>query len=141
VYLPVLLRRDDGVAHANDWAHGFMRGVKMRRVSWSELLNDEDHSGPMVAILMWPHEHDPDPQMRPAPIAPEMRAGALQTMIAGLTHIFRYFEPDRRALKGIPPRTPARRRHESKAGHNEPCPCGSALKSRHCCLIGTPALH
>jgi uncharacterized protein len=33
VYMPVLLERDDGLAPANNWAHGFMRGVQMRSVS------------------------------------------------------------------------------------------------------------
>ena len=29
VYLPILLEDENGVAQGNDWARGFMRGVKM----------------------------------------------------------------------------------------------------------------
>jgi uncharacterized protein len=31
VYMPVLLEDDEGIAHGNDWARGFMRGVQARR--------------------------------------------------------------------------------------------------------------
>jgi uncharacterized protein len=33
VYLPVLLEGADGVTHGNDWAHGFMCGVQLRKES------------------------------------------------------------------------------------------------------------
>ena len=33
-FLPVLLQDEHGVAHANDWAKGFMRGVAWRGVAW-----------------------------------------------------------------------------------------------------------
>nr|WP_236861879.1 UPF0149 family protein [Burkholderia mayonis] len=91
VYLPVLLEREDGVAPANDWAHGFMRGVQMRSASWDELIHSENHGGPIIALMMLHHERDPDPQMRPPPIPAEKREELLQTMIAGLIHIYRYF--------------------------------------------------
>jgi hypothetical protein len=31
VYVPLLLKDENGVAHGNDWAHGFMRGMHMRQ--------------------------------------------------------------------------------------------------------------
>ncbi|MBR8028567.1 UPF0149 family protein [Burkholderia cenocepacia] len=140
VYLPVLLEREDGVAPANDWANGFMRGVQMRPASWGELIHDEDHGGPMLPIMMLHHEHNPDSQMRPPPIPAEKREELLQTMIAGLTHIYRYFEPHRRALASIPARVPMRR-EEQKIGRNEPCPCGSGRKYKHCCMASSPTFH
>jgi uncharacterized protein len=36
-YVPLLLEGDDGVAHGNDWAHGFMRGTGMRHDGWAKL--------------------------------------------------------------------------------------------------------
>lgn len=141
VYLPVLLEREDGVAPGNDWAHGFMRGVQMRPRSWSPLVNDEDHGGPMVAIMILHYEHDPDPQMRPPPILREKREELLEAMIAGLPHIYRYFEPYRQALARMPAQLP-RLRSGPKIGRNEPCPCGSGRKYKHCCLARSmPTLH
>ncbi|MFT0175161.1 SEC-C metal-binding domain-containing protein, partial [Paraburkholderia mimosarum] len=82
-------------------------------------------------------EHNPDPQMRPPQIPAEKREELLETMIAGLTHIYRYFEPHRRALAHIPARMPMRR-EEPKIGRNEPCPCGSGHKYKHCCMASSP---
>ncbi|MFL9998891.1 UPF0149 family protein [Paraburkholderia sediminicola] len=140
VYLPVLLEGTDGVASGNDWAHGFMRGVQTRPASWSLLINDEDLGGPMLPIMMLHHEHDPAPEMRPPPIPLEKREELLQTVIAGLTHIYRYFEPYRRALADIPVSAPIRR-DGPKIGRNEPCPCGSGRKYKHCCSAHALTLH
>jgi yecA family protein len=35
VHLPLLLKDESGVAHANDWATGFMRGMELRREDWA----------------------------------------------------------------------------------------------------------
>src|SRR5271165_4803862 len=74
IFLPVL-EEHDGIAHGNDWARGFMRGVDMRREAWLELFDDEEHGGPLVPILALRHEHDPDPEMRPYqhPVSSELR--------------------------------------------------------------------
>nr|WP_226382956.1 SEC-C metal-binding domain-containing protein [Burkholderia mayonis] len=33
------------------------------------------------------------------------------------------------------------RREKPKIGRNEPCPCGSGRKYKHCCLISSPTFH
>lgn len=136
VYFPILLEQEDGVAPGNDWAHGFMRGVRMRPGGWNTLIEDDEHGGPMVAIMVLHYEHDPDPEMRPPPIPPEKREELLQAMIAGLTHIYRYFEPYRRAMARVPAQFPMLR-GGLKIGRNELCPCGSGRKYKHCCLVST----
>src|SRR6202158_6136461 len=45
VYVPLLLQDENGVAHGNDWARGFMRGMHMRHDGWAELMDDEEHGG------------------------------------------------------------------------------------------------
>jgi uncharacterized protein len=37
VYLPLLLEDENGVSHANDWANGFLRGMKLRKQHWAEV--------------------------------------------------------------------------------------------------------
>jgi len=64
-FLPLLLDDEDGVAHANDWANGFMRGMEMRRAGWASLMDNEEHAGSLVPILALANEHHPDPEMRP----------------------------------------------------------------------------
>ena len=89
-----------------------------------------------MPIMILDHEHDPDPTMRPPPIPPEKRVEILQLMIAGLTQIYRYFEPFRRAVVQMP-----LRRQGPKVGRNDPCPCGSGRKYKQCCAAGAPRLH
>jgi uncharacterized protein len=41
-YFPLLFEDEDGKCYANDWAHGYMLGVQLRRESWSGLIEDEE---------------------------------------------------------------------------------------------------
>ena len=131
-YLPVLLEDGKGVAHANDWARGFMRGVELRREHWADLINDEEHGGSILPMMMLYHEHDPDPEMRPNPITPEQREDIIRHMAVGLVQIYRYY----RGQRGVSPvgRSSSRpvRREAVKVGRNDPCPCGSGKKYKHC---------
>jgi uncharacterized protein len=52
VYVPFLLEGEQGVAHGNDWARGFMRGMRMRHHGWAELVNDEGHGGWLIPMMM-----------------------------------------------------------------------------------------
>jgi uncharacterized protein len=64
-FLPLLLNDESGVACANDWANGFVRGMEMRRDSWADLMDDEEQGGSLIPILALAHEHHPEPEMRP----------------------------------------------------------------------------
>src|SRR4051812_40853581 len=55
VYLPLLLEDEEGTAHGNDWAQGFLRGMGLRRSDWAELLDDEEHGGALVPIFALAH--------------------------------------------------------------------------------------
>jgi uncharacterized protein len=141
VYLPVLLQDDEGIAHGNDWARGFVRGVQTRPVDWRELIVSEEHGGSLLPMMILAHEHDPDPAKRPPePITPDKREDLLQMMIAGLTRIYHYFEPHRRLLASASRPKPLRREGR-KIRRNEPCPCGSGRKYKHCCARSAPTMH
>jgi uncharacterized protein len=137
VYLPLLLEDDKGLATANDWACGFMRGVELRRDAWADLINSEEHGGSILPMLMLYHEHDPDPELRPNRIAPEQREDIIAHMAAGLLQIYRRYLSQRQS--SIPRRTSPRtvQRDTAKVGRNDPCPCGSGKKYKHC-HGGTP---
>ena len=130
VYVP-LLRDENGVAQANDWAHGFMRGMGMRHDGWAELVDDEEHGGCLIPMMMLFHEHDEDPEMRPQPISPEKREDIIAHMAAGLLQAYRYFRAQRQA--GASARSSEPRRMAPKVGRNDPCPCGSGKKYKKCC--------
>lgn len=129
MHLPIILEDKDGVAHGNDWAQGFMRGVQLRSPSWYELINSEEFGGAILPMMALAHEHDPDPIMRPGEITPEKRKEALALMVRGTAFIYRYFEPQRRS----PVQHKPLRKDEKKIGRNDPCLCGSGRKYKHCC--------
>jgi uncharacterized protein len=141
VYLPLLLEDENGISHANDWASGFMRGMELRKADWSDLLNDEEHGGSLVPIFTLAHEHDPDPAMRPykEPISAELREKLIVGAAAGMNKIYHYFEAKRLHGKGSFGDLTTFRRTMPKIGRNEPCPCGSGKKFKHCC--GMTTLH
>ena len=132
VYMPVLLQDEAGIARGNAWAKGFMRGVQMRPESWRELLYSDELGGSALPMMMLAHEDDPDPAMRPPSIDDQKREDVLLEMIAGLTRIYRHFAQQRRSPGQALLNVPARREGR-KIGRNEPCPCGSGSKYKHCC--------
>jgi uncharacterized protein len=132
VYVPLLLEDENGVAHGNDWARGFVRGMHMRHDGWAELVNDEENDGCLIPMMMLYHEQDEDPKMRPKPIAPEKREGIIAHMAAGLVGAYRYFRTHQEASTGNT-FAPESGRLTSKVGRNDPCPCGSGKKYKKCC--------
>jgi uncharacterized protein len=135
-FMPLLLEDEHGVSHANDWARGFMCGMELRREDWTPLLDDEDHGGSLIPILALAHEHDPDPAMRPykEPISAELREKLIVGAAAGVMAIHQYFEAQRLMPGGD---SLAYRRVAPKVGRNDPCPCGSGKKFKHCCAKTT----
>jgi uncharacterized protein len=132
VYVPLLLEDEDGIAHGNDWALGFMRGMAMRHDSWAELIDDEEHGGCLIPMIVLHHEHDKDPKMRPKPITPEQREDLIVHMAAGLLGTHRYFRTHPKTYAGTTFK-PEPRRTAPKIGRNDPCPCGSGKKYKRCC--------
>jgi uncharacterized protein len=143
VYLPVLLLNEEGVSHGNDWARGFMRGVELHPAGWQELFDSEEEGAAVVPMMILAHENDPDPELRSPAIRAQSREDLLNDMIAGLTRIYRHFEPQRRPVDnaGTAPATAPMRRAEPKIGRNEICPCGSGRKCKHCCGATPNSVH
>jgi len=131
VYVPLVLEDVNGVAHGNDWARGFMRGMHMRHDGWATLVNDEENGGCLIPVMMLCHEHDEDSTMRPKPITPEKREEIIVHMGVGLVGAYRYFR--RREGHGRSAVTPEPGRTTSQVGRNDLCPCGSGKKYKKCC--------
>ena len=139
VYLPVVLENQRGEYGGNDWANGFMTGTHLRHGIWSELINDEEHGGPIVPIMALAYENDPDPKFRPfkEPIDGKKRDDLIIASAAGVMRMHAYFFTQRSAYL---PETGAFIRPRQKVGRNAPCPCGSGKKYKRCCGRD-PTLH
>jgi yecA family protein len=99
-YVPLLLEDENGTAHGNDWARGFMRGMGMRHDGWAELVNDEEHGGCLIPMMMLCHEHDEDPEMRPEPMSPEKHEASSITVYDTILDCLAVF--DSTALPSVP---------------------------------------
>lgn len=132
IYEPVLLEDEAGVAHANDWARAFLRGIAWDRQDWADLLGNEDHGGAVLPIFALAHENDPDPELRHTVVDESKRKDLLAYMVAGLVKAYAWFAPHRRDAMAAyaAPQRPLR--SGPKVGRNEPCPCGSGRKYKHC---------
>ena len=141
VYLPLLLEDENGNTPANDWADGFLRGMEFGKEEWALLLNDEDHGGSLIPIFALANEHNPDPKMRSYkdPISAELRETLIVGAVAGTTKIYRYFKAQRMFDNDPLGDMPTFLRTMPKIGRNDPCPCGSGRKFKHCC--GKTTLH
>jgi uncharacterized protein len=135
IHVPLIFEDEKGELHGNDWAQGFMRGMHMRHDGWAELVNDDEHGGCPVPIMMLFHEHDEDPKMRPKPISPEQREDVIAGMAAGLLRAYKYFREQRQTYAGSASVRHSSESHRStsKVGRNDPCPCGSGKKYKRCC--------
>ena len=141
VYFPLLLEDENGITHGNDWANGLLRGMELRKAKWADLIDDEENGGSLIPIFTLAHEHDPDPAMRPykEPVSAELRENLIVGAAAGMNRIYHYFEAQRLLGKDLLGDMTTFRRTMPKIGSNEPCPCGSGKKFKHCC--GKTTLH
>ena len=141
VYFPLLLEDENGITHGNDWANVLLRGMELRKAKWADLIDDEENGGSLIPIFTLAHEHDPDPAMRPykEPVSAELRETLIVGAAAGMNRIYHYFEAQRLLGKDLLGDMTTFRRTMPKIGRNEPCPCGSGRKFKHCC--GKTTLH
>jgi uncharacterized protein len=132
VYMPVLFADEEGIAHGNDWAKGFLKGTHLRHDTWREIINDENRSGPLVPIWALAYEHAEDPYLRPykETMSVERREQLLAAMIAGAKNLYDMFRKEgaNRKATHLPSLASF-----PKVGRNEPCPCGSGKKFKKCC--------
>jgi len=80
VYFPLLFEDEAGKCQANEWADGYMLGVRLRRKSRSDLIEDEENGDLMVPVMALHFEHDDDPDFRPIPILDERREDIIAYM-------------------------------------------------------------
>lgn len=133
VHVPVVGELSEGVPNGHDWGKGFLRGMQFGHDSWAELMESDQGMAYLIPIFALAHEHDPDPEMRPAPIPPEKREDFVIYAGVGLRKAYELFEPHRRALAHALRQQHSHRRETPKIGRNAPCPCGSGKKFKACC--------
>jgi uncharacterized protein len=159
-FAPVLSQDEHGTTWGHAWAIGFARGMALRPEAWDDLETDEEIADALDPLMRLVNEAQgeqpdasggaPDDAVANAsvskdaaaedafiddlesdwpPIADDERPTVIHDMLDGVQDVFAYFAPARR--KALAPR-PVRRDASTQAGRNEPCPCGSGKKFKHC---------
>jgi uncharacterized protein len=122
------------------WAAGFGAGQLWLEQTWEDWLRDEPDrrtldetlGGLQGALAFFATRELAEKWLPKMPGKPTLEQAAQRVLsmlpqaMAGLADIGRGLEEARRRRT----RTPARR---VKVGRNEPCPCGSGRKYKHCC--------
>jgi uncharacterized protein len=132
LYLPMALDLEGDTRHHDQlWAEGFMRGVELRRPLWAPLIQDESECGSIITIALLAGEVDAE--WRKRPWTAEQQNEHLQHACAGMVRMYRYFRVERQVAARAEREATTVRRESPKVGRNEPCPCGSGRKFKHCC--------
>lgn len=131
-FAPVLGYDDRGHVDGSAWAVGFLRAVELHPDTWEAMLDEKDFGDALDAVEALASTLDDEPQA-PVPTGAQRQA-TIDRMIGDVADIHEFFRPYR--LSGTTPqglRVETLRRSEPKIGRNDPCPCGSGRKYKHCC--------
>jgi uncharacterized protein len=107
----------------DDWCHGYMRGVGLDANAWS--TSDAEIEELLRPIRLWGTEEG----WRKIDAMSDADQEREQNAIPQSVRALHKYWLDRRAPEFVPIR-----RASPKVGRNDPCPCGSGKKYKHCCL-------
>ena len=103
----------------SDWCDGFMDAVQWDTEAWSGLVEEAEEALGVIALFSAATDY----AFVQLPEAEQLAAAELIPDAAS-----RLFD-----LHSRPAPAPVRRA-APKVGRNDPCPCGSGRKYKHCCL-------
>jgi uncharacterized protein len=127
-YRPPFLSGNEMPMHeaVRTWVRGFWKAMALAPETWSALVEDERTQVLIHPFVGFFDLDDHGPHETPANIDDLLDEGA--ALIPRMILVLRKLAQIRHA-NGHPPQ----RHRRSKVGRNDPCPCGSGQKYKHCC--------
>lgn len=107
----------------DEWCHGYMRAVALGAHAWG--ASDPEIERLLQPIRLWGTEEG---WSRIDAMSDEDQTRERNAIPQSVRALHKYCL-ERRALESAPVR-----RASPKVGRNDPCPCGSGRKYKHCCL-------
>lgn len=132
---PLLYERDhhgETIPIIDEWCTGFVMGIELDEEAWQPLLESEEGDELLLPILLFGTESGWE-QLRETPSLEERQGEFAAALGESVLAIMDWWLPARKAQSTV-------RREEPKVGRNDPCPCGSGKKFKHCCG-GLKTLH
>jgi uncharacterized protein len=123
---PIFLETPAGEVIASDWAEGFMQAVYLRPQAWDELLaSDKDYALIVPIVALCCNDDGESVLALDQETEDHFFENGGDFVPAAALALAQYWQSKRR--------TPKQTSHETKAGRNDPCPCGSGKKYKKCC--------
>lgn len=125
-HIPLLYDWDDAPA-GSKWAQGFGRAVGLSGSAWDPLVENEEMGPTILGPIVMLDAAGRDPELKP--LDDEERKKFTGSLPLAILAIHRFWHEET---------APAEPIQTKKIGRNEPCPCGSGRKYKHCCGSGSP---
>lgn len=113
------------------WAHGFMRGIELRKDDWKQFLDDPKCVEMLYPIYLLGADKVTEKEELLVE-TPAQREELTRQIPASVAAIYRYWSPHRKD-RFEHTMTSTFQREQPKTGRNDPCPCGSGKKFKKCC--------
>jgi uncharacterized protein len=127
-YEPLFACDEDGAPVIDDWCYGFVAGVALRADEWAPFFGADEsvYVLPIMAHVPEFNQGRVDPAELAQDFDPDVAIPALVQRIRAYWSAERAKRPTGTLFSGVELRV--------KVGRNQPCPCGSGRKFKHCCL-------
>ncbi len=129
VYVPRIVERD-----IEAWCAGYYVAIAADMAAWSPLLIAQPK---LLSTILVHGTTDGEEITKNMDLTEQERSAAVGSLVESAREIHAFWLEQRRAALNrgeapaiMPSRTPVR--NPGKVGRNEPCPCGSGTKYKHC---------
>ncbi len=112
----------------DEWCTGFMRALFLSYNDWQPLKDSDIEPDPLFPIVLFGTKKGWE-LLKTKPISDIPNEDWENMIHDSVLRIHDYWIPQRKAIHTVKTQAVS-----SKIGRNEPCPCGSGKKFKHCCM-------
>lgn len=121
--------KDKEITIIDEWCYGFMQGVGLSFDSWRPLIDSDEDRNLLTPIFLHGTEEGWEQLKKDGKVANIPHEKWVDLIPRTVIEIYKFWLPYRQSTaKAI------NQAISTKVGRNDPCPCGSGKKFKHCCL-------
>jgi len=128
-YVPLFWRTAEGVIVVENWAEGFLEGMRLRFAAWQPMFRDQEAGTFLFPMLIATADERELAKLQiPQAERDEVAANLPELIRLGVLAMDRFWK-----VRYLDSLVGSVRRERAKVGRNDPCPCGSGRKYKRCC--------
>lgn len=116
-----------------EWSVGFLTGMATDKKSWDLLVEDEEFGNLLMPMIALAKDYEEFRKIQIKQISEEERIKIIDAIQQNLPLIYNFFSKERKKNIAHTNKKSLHYAKVKKIGRNEPCPCGSNRKYKHCC--------